>query len=444
MDMAFLGELLTSVADRGRALIGFERFLGNRARPIDRLCEDLLSGRGEASGMALAQAVLEAWQRLDKPGRLAFFNLLQERFGPDHGRLDKAIEAYRTRPDAAAISALHLAAEPRRQELLRRLNLAPEGTPVLVRMREALFEAMETQADLKAIDDDFRHLFGSWFNRGFLVLRRIDWRTPANVLEKIIRYEAVHEIQGWDDLRRRLEPADRRCFAFFHPQLVDEPLIFVEVALTTEIPRSIGEVLQPERQVLPAQQATTAVFYSISNCQEGLRGISFGNFLIKQVAEDLRRELPGLDTFVTLSPVPGFGRWLAGVAAEPGEVAVTNEERAELARPAGETISLDDATKARRDKLLGQMMAEYMLRARTSSGRVIDPVARFHLGNGARLERINVGGNLSARGLRESHGVMVNYRYDLDDIETNHEAFATRNTVVASSGVRKLLRPATS
>ncbi|MFJ5367940.1 malonyl-CoA decarboxylase [Bosea sp. CER48] len=442
MDMAFLGELLTSVADRGRALIGFERFLGNRARPIDRLCEDLLSGRGEASGMALAQAVLDAWQRLDQPGRLAFFNLLQERFGPDHGRLEKAIEAYRTKPDAAAISALHLAAEPRRQELLRRLNLAPEGTPVLVRMREALFEAMEKQADLKAVDDDFRHLFGSWFNRGFLVLRRIDWRTPANVLEKIIRYEAVHEIQGWDDLRRRLEPADRRCFAFFHPQLVDEPLIFVEVALTTEIPRSIGEVLQPEREVLPAQQATTAVFYSISNCQEGLRGISFGNFLIKQVAEDLKRELRELDTFVTLSPVPGFGRWLAGIAAEPGEVALTNEERAELARPAGETISLDDATRARRDKLLGQMMAEYMLRARTSSGRVIDPVARFHLGNGARLERINVGGNLSARGLRESHGVMVNYRYDLDDIETHHEAFATRNTVVASSGVRKLLRPA--
>ena len=442
MDMAFLGELLTSVADRGRALIGFERFLGNRSRPIDKLCEDLLSGRGEASGMALAQAVLEAWQRLDKPGRLAFFNLLQERFGPDHGRLDEAIEAYRAKPDAAAISALHLAAEPRRQELLRRLNLAPEGTPVLVRMREALFEAMETQADLKAIDDDFRHLFGSWFNRGFLVLRRIDWRTPANVLEKIIRYEAVHEIQGWDDLRRRLEPADRRCFAFFHPQLVDEPLIFVEVALTTEIPRSIGEVLQTEREVLPAQAATTAVFYSISNCQEGLRGISFGNFLIKQVAEDLRRELPGLDTFVTLSPVPGFGRWLAGVAAEPGDLALSNEERSELARPAGETISLDDATKARRDKLLGQMMAEYMLRARTTSGRVIDPVARFHLGNGARLERINVGGNLSARGLRESHGVMVNYRYDLDDIETNHEAFATRNAVVASSGVRKLLRPA--
>ncbi|MEZ2405291.1 malonyl-CoA decarboxylase [Bosea sp. OAE752] len=442
MDMAFLGELLTNVADRGRALIGFERFLGKGARPIDRLCEDLLSGKGEASGMAFAQAVLDAWQRLDKPGRLAFFNLLAERFGPDAERLDKAIETYRKKPDAAAVSALHLASEPRRQELLRRLNLAPDGTHVLVQMREALFEAMEAEPALKAVDADFRHLFGSWFNRGFLVLRRIDWRTPANVLEKIIRYEAVHEIQGWDDLRRRLEPADRRCFAFFHPQLVDEPLIFVEVALTTEIPRTIGEVLQPERQVLPAQEATTAVFYSISNCQEGLRGISFGNFLIKQVAEDLKRELPGLDTFVTLSPVPGFARWLSGIAADPGAFHLTNEERAELGRPAGETISLDDATKARRDKLLGQMAAQYLLRARGSSGRVIDPVARFHLGNGARLERVNVGGNLSARGLRESHGVMVNYRYDLDDIETNHEAFATRDTVVASSSVRKLLRPA--
>ncbi|MBN9443898.1 malonyl-CoA decarboxylase [Bosea sp. (in: a-proteobacteria)] len=440
--MAFLGELLINVADRGRALIGFERFLGKGARSIDRLCEDLLSGRGEASGMALAQAVLEAWQRLDKPGRLAFFNLLKERFGPDPEALDKAIERYREAPDAAAIAALHLASEPRRQELLRRLNLAPEGTHVLVQMREALFEAIEVEPDLKAVDTDFRHLFGSWFNRGFLVLRRIDWRTPANVLEKIIRYEAVHEIQGWDDLRRRLEPADRRCFAFFHPQLVDDPLIFVEVALTTAIPHSIGELLEPERDVLPAQQATTAVFYSISNCQEGLRGISFGNFLIKQVAEDLKRELPGLDTFVTLSPVPGFARWLAGIAAEPGDFRLGNEERSELARPAGETISLDELTKARRDKLLGQMAAQYLLRARTSSGRVIDPVARFHLGNGARLERINVGGNLSARGLRESHGVMVNYRYDLAEIETNHEAFATRDTVVASSSVRKLLRPA--
>ena len=441
--MAFLGDLLTSVADRGRALINFERFASNRRRPLDKLCEDLLSGRGEASGMALAQAVLEDWQQLDEAGRLAFFRLLQERFGPDRERLDAALERYRDNPDAEAIGQLHLASEPRRQELFRRLNLAPGGTHVLVRMRESLFEAMKQEPELKAVDADFRHLFGSWFNRGFLVLRRIDWTTPANVLEKIIRYEAVHAIKDWDDLRRRLEPADRRCFAFFHPQLIDEPLIFVEVALTRENPSRIADVLSEDREVLPASSATTAVFYSISNCQEGLRGISFGNFLIKQVAEDLKRELPGLDVFVTLSPVPGFARWLGPALAEPAELGLTNEEAALLMQASAEVAAQDEVTRARRDKLLGQMMAQYMLRARTSSGRVIDPVARFHLGNGARLERINVGGNLSDRGLRESHGVMVNYRYELDDIETNHEAFATRNTVVASSSVKKLLRPAT-
>ena len=310
-------------------------------------------------------------------------------------------------------------------------------------MRESLFEAMKQEPDLKAVDADFRHLFGSWFNRGFLVLRRIDWTTPANVLEKIIRYEAVHAIKDWDDLRRRLEPADRRCFAFFHPQLIDEPLIFVEVALTRENPSRIVDVLSEEREVLPASSASTAVFYSISNCQEGLRGISFGNFLIKQVAEDLKRELPGLDVFVTLSPVPGFARWLGPLLAEPTDLGLTNEEAALLLQAPAEIAAQDEVTRARRDKLLGQLMAQYMLRARTSSGRVIDPVARFHLGNGARLERINVGGNLSDRGLRESHGVMVNYRYDLDDIETNHEAFASRNTVVASSSVKKQLRPAT-
>jgi malonyl-CoA decarboxylase len=442
MDMAFLGDLLTSVADRGRALINFERFSSGRREPLAKLCEHLLSGRGEASGMALAQAVLEEWERLDAAGRLGFFQMLQDRFGPDHDRLEAAIARYREAPDASAVSELHLASEPRRQELFRRLNLAPGGTHVLVRMRESLLEMLATEPGLSVVDADFRHLFASWFNRGFLVLRRIDWHTPANVLEKIIRYEAVHAIEDWDDLRRRLEPADRRCFAFFHPQLVDEPLIFVEVALTGEIPKRIDDLLSEQREVLPASAATTAVFYSISNCQEGLRGISFGNFLIKQVAEDLKRELPGLDVFVTLSPVPGFARWLGKELGEPAALGLGNEEAAALMAKPAEVAALDDAGRARRDKLLGQMMAQYMLRARTSSGRVIDPVARFHLGNGARLERINVGGNLAERGLRESHGVMVNYRYDLADIEANHEAFASRSTVVASSAVKKLLRPA--
>ena len=206
---------------------------------------------------------------------------------------------------------MHSAAEPRRQELIRRLNLAPGGTAALVRMREELLRALKEDRELEGVDSDFTHLFSSWFNPGFLVLRPIDWSTPANILEKIIRYEAVHEIGTWDDLRDRLEPPDRRCFAFFHPQLVDEPLIFVEVALTTAVPGAIGELLAEDRVPIPASEANTAVFYSISNCQDGLRGISFGNFLIKQVVEELKRDLPRLATFVTLSPAPGFARWLA-------------------------------------------------------------------------------------------------------------------------------------
>lgn len=412
-----------------------------------RDCVDLISSRGEASGVALATGILERYRQLDAAARTRILEALEAgRFGADRRRLADAIARFQANPDPANTLALHKAAEPRRQELFRRLNLAPGGTQALVRMREDLLDALARQergSALAAVDADFVHLFSSWFNRGFLVLKRIDWTTPAHILEKIIRYEAVHQIDSWDDLRARLEPADRRCFAFFHPALEDEPLIFVEVALTGAIPDAIAAVLATGRAAIDPTKASTAVFYSISNCQEGLRGISFGNFLIKQVAEDLKRELPGLDVFVTLSPVPGFARWLGPTLAEPAELGLTNEEAALLMQAPAEVAKQDEVTRARRDKLLGQMMAQYMLRARTSSGRVIDPVARFHLGNGARLERINVGGNLSDRGLRESHGVMVNYRYELDDIETNHEAFATRNTVVASSSVKKLLRPAT-
>jgi malonyl-CoA decarboxylase len=289
---------------------------------------------------------------------------------------------------------------------------------------------------LEVVDHDLRHLLASWFNRGFLVLRRIDWSTPANVLEKIIRYEAVHTIRDWDDLRRRLEPPDRRCFAFFHPQLVDEPLIFVEIALTTDIPAAIGPLLAQSAAVTPAR-ATTAVFYSISNCQEGLRGISFGNFLIKQVVEDLKRELPKLDTFVTLSPMPGFAKWLRepstnGLLQRADRTALASLEASdwhedpERAEPLRDTVT--------------SLAATYLVSARNASGKPVDPVARFHLGNGARLERVNFLGDLSTRGLAQSHGMMVNYLYRLGDIERNHEAFVTKDEVVATKAVLKMVR----
>jgi malonyl-CoA decarboxylase len=348
------------------------------------------------------------------------------------------------------LGALHDAAEPRSQELIRRLNLAKDGTRALVRMREDLFglrrELRQEEADpdlidaADSLDSDFEHLFASWFNRGFLVLRHIDWTTPAHILEKIIRYEAVHEITGWDDLRRRIEPTDRRCFAFFHPALVDEPLIFVEVALTAGIAPAIAPILAHEREPLPLKAATTAIFYSISNCQKGLAGVTFGNFLIKQVVEDLAREIPSLKTFVTLSPVPGFSAWLDRERRSDAPQGLTRDD-VEALRVIDEPDWQTDKAKCETvRKALIPAAAAYFLRAKNERGRPLDPVARFHLGNGARLERLNFLGDVSAKGLAQSRGLMVNYLYDLSAIEKNHETYANLGTVAASSAVSRELR----
>ena len=447
MSDTFFGDLLASIADRGRSFLRLRRGTEKAESEGDlaRLCEALLSGRGEASGVALAGTILAGYEALGSQARLAFLHRLVDEFGCNHQRLGKAIDAYRADPGPKTVFDLHHAAEPRRQELIRRLNLAHGGTAALVRMREDLLRATKGGSDtagrkLAGIDADFVHLFSSWFNPGFLVLRPIDWSTPANILEKIIRYEAVHEIGTWDDLRDRLEPPDRRCFAFFHPQLVDEPLIFVEVALTEDIPGAIGELLAEDRVPISPGEATTAVFYSISNCQEGLRGISFGNFLIKQVVETLKRDLPRLSTFVTLSPAPGLARWLAGERKAKDSLVLSDADQAALAAlEAPDWPKSDFQAESVRGALLAAA-AHYFLEAKSPSGRPLDPVARFHLGNGARLERLNWPGDMSERGLREAHGLMVNYLYKLDHIEQNHEAFATRNEVVASGQVRRLLR----
>ena len=438
---SFFGDLLSTISERGRSLMERREPRGERrAAEVIELAEQLLSRRGEASGVAIASEILAGYAGLGLEGRVAFFEALVHRFGQNQDRLERAIIAYGDTPGEETAQELHLAAEPRRQELFRRLNLAPAGTQSLVQMRSDLIAALEARPELSVVDRDLMHLFASWFNRGFLVVRRIDWTTPAHILEKIIRYEAVHEIRDWDDLRRRLQPSDRRCFAFFHPALGDEPLIFVEVALTREIPSAIGPLLAPVRTPLPAQKATTAVFYSISNTQKGLGGVSFGNFLIKQVVENLKRELPNLKTFVTLSPVPGFARWL--------ERERKAEKSACLDAVAKETLVLVDETGWNSDPekvervraVLQPAAAYYFLKAKDSKGRPIDPVARFHLGNGARLERLNFLGDVSSKGLKQSHGFMVNYLYALDEIEKNHEAFAEKGTVAASPMVRKALR----
>jgi malonyl-CoA decarboxylase len=438
MNNAFFSDLLASISERGRTLLrrGGASDAKQDTSGLIELCEALLSGRGEASGTAMAREVLDYYHHLDDSGRLEFFETLARHFGPDRERLAQAIESWRKQPNDADAGELHFASEPRRQELVRRLNRAPGGTSELVAMRADLLRLTNGHKDLAALDRDVVHLLSSWFNRGFLVLRRIDWSTPANILEQIIRYEAVHEIRDWNDLRRRIDPDDRRCYAFFHPALIDEPLIFVEVALTEAIPGAIAPLLAEDRRPVPIERARTAVFYSISNTQRGLGGISFGNFLIKQVVEELRRELPKLDTFVTLSPVPGFMQWLK----QASDVPVTDEDRALL-----ENLDKPDWFKhaelaAQLRAVLEPLAAHYFLKARTPKGRLIDSVARFHLGNGARLERIDWLGDLSAKGLRESASIMVNYLYRLEDIEKNHEAYANQGEIAASSAVKKLLK----
>ncbi|WP_298951961.1 malonyl-CoA decarboxylase [uncultured Methylobacterium sp.] len=451
--ISFLGDLLQSITERGRGLIGLGR--GDVARlgvpDLVRLCEDLISRRGEASGVALARMILDRYATYSAEERQDFLSRVARDFGADHAAVDAAIAAYRKAPSRAALGQLHGAAEPRSQELIRRLNLARDGTVALVRMREDLFAlrsalARREEPDpalldaVESLDRDFEHLFASWFNRGFLVLRRIDWTTPAHILEKIIRYEAVHAISGWDDLRRRIEPPDRRCFAFFHPALVDEPLIFVEVALTGAIASAIAPILADERRPLASREATTAIFYSISNCQRGLAGVTFGNFLIKQVVEDLCREMPALKTFVTLSPVPGFRSWLDRERRADAPQGLTRED-AETLRLLDEPDWHADKAKAEAvKKALLPAAAYYFLRAKTARGKPVDPVARFHLGNGARLERLNHLGDVSPKGLAQAHGLMVNYLYDLGAIEKNHETYANLGTVSASMAVNRELR----
>ena len=440
MNGSFLQDLLNQVAERGRQLLPWG--LGNQA-DIVTLAQALVSSRGEASGVAIAGQILDRWRRSNAADRSRFYDHLARALAPEETAVKSTAEAYLAAPGPETLARLQRAVESPRQEFFRRLNLAYGATAEIVAMRKEILGLIKDRPHLQPIDDDLRHLLGSWFNRGFLVMKRIDWHTPAVILEKIIAYEAVHAITGWDDLRRRLDPTDRRCFAFFHPSLIDEPLIFVEVALMQETPAAIEDVLKeaPKSKNGVAPPApTTAVFYSISNCQEGLRGISFGNFLIKQVVDDLVRERPTLTTFVTLSPVPGFARWLARHPNEIDTVSVTPKERRDLAGLADDAWLHAAEAEERLEPHVMALAAKYLMMAKAADGRPLDPVARFHLGNGARLERINWPADRSERGLREAHGLMVNYRYKIEDIETNHEAYANENRVVASRAVRSLLK----
>jgi malonyl-CoA decarboxylase len=391
----------------------------SRVDRLTALSRALLSERGEVSGARLAKDAIDLYHSLDARGVEAFFDRLATGFSPDPMAVQLASEEYRAHPSQANLVRLQHAVESPRQELFRRMNMAPGATVALVAMRRRLLATLDARPERAGIDADLVHLFRSWFNRGFLVLQRIDWHTPAVILERLIEYEAVHQIQGWRDLRRRLE-ADRRCYAFFHPALPDEPLIFIEVALARGMSAQVQPLLDPASPVDDPARADAAIFYSITNCQEGLRGVSFGNFLIKQVVEDLGREFPRLRTFATLSPIPGFRAWLTGADSRWTSIDVSN------ASPA-----------TRRELTL--LAARYLMQAKRHNVP-LDPVARFHLANGARLERLNWMGDASPAGLQRSFGLMANYAYRLADVEKNHEAYAAQFRVMASHDIEKLAR----
>lgn len=398
---------------------------------VEELLEKLMSTSGEVSAIVTARELLNRYHKFSAEERLRFFQKLEQDFNADVAAVRKAYADYDRRPDSIRLQQLATAAESRRLALLGRLNQTPGATADMIAMRTHLLDLLPAHPGLQAVDADFLKVFKSWFGRAFLWLKRIDWSTPADVLEHIIQYEAVHEIRDWADLRQRIEPVNRRCFAFFHPTLEKEPLIFVEVALSHAIPGAIDEILRNHAGNGNGGEFEVATFYGISNCQPGLRNVSFGNFLIKQVVQELRSEFPSIRHFVTLSPIPGFNSWL-----ERGEPVT----RPDLQALREEVVALpnDAATAQARQDALKKLAAWYLAECR--KGRYpLDPVARFHLGNGAQIHQLHGAADLSDKGLQSSRGVMVNYLYDLRFIERNHEAYMTEGQVDCSAGVRKLI-----
>lgn len=433
------GDLTANGADRLRAQI-----------------DDCLRHKGgEVSARSRAVELGKSYLRLSSDGRAKFLKLLASDYGVDNEALNNALSALDGAEDPLerhkAERRLRSALEPRRVALLRQFNAVPEGVKFLVDMRAELLPLIGDNPDLRALNDDLRDLLASWFDVGFLVLEQITWDAPASLLEKLIAYEAVHEIRSWGDLKNRLD-SDRRCFAFFHPRMPEEPLIFVEVALVHGMADNVQELLDVAAPEQDADAVDTAIFYSISNAQSGLAGVSFGNFLIKRVVDELRRDLPNLKNFATLSPIPGFSRWLdkALTAQEP---VLWNDATVAKLKELGQTENAFEAQRvlmAREDwwqnpelvellrPILIRQCTHYLLNVKRGQS-AMDRVEHFHLTNGARLERLNWLADTSANGLRQSAGMMVNYLYKLREIERNHEAYSDAGQVAASPAVRRVL-----
>jgi len=444
--IGWLEGLLNSVADHGRELIGIKDGFEDDNFTDSKLCHRLLEGKGEATNIALAREILRRWRYKDVAQQEAFLNLLSLEFDVDTQAIAEAAQQFNSGERSSLLNLVRLAEAPR-QELFRRLNMAPNGTKVLVSMRESLLKLLKQNPQLKNVDTDFQHLLGSWFNRGFLQLERIDWHSSASMLEKLIQYEAVHPIQGWEDLRRRLNDKDRRCYGFFHPALPDVPLIFVEVALTTQISDSISSLVDPSATVAE-EPPNTAIFYSINNALTGLRGVSFGNFLIKQVAEELKDEFTQINTFSTLSPIPQMVATIVSYFDETNTKHSESERQhvlSSLKMLLGQSADFEltqqslDTLLEGEDALKHQLCLYYLTQLKRAD-KARDSVANFHLSNGACLYRININANSSERGTNESWGCMVNYLYEGDKVVSNHEAYANKGTIALSKDLQRQVK----
>jgi len=438
-------DFLSSIALRGRSIIGIRTKSKQviSGSELIGLCHQLLSSKGEASGIALSNEILTCYNLMGDKDKTGFFLSLYDEFSARHDAMETAARAYLEDPSIRNMGRLSDASEPIRRQLIMRLNLAPNATQLLINMRADLLDRLSDHPELIEVDKDFVKLFSSWFNGGFLQLNMMNWASPASLLEKVIKYEAVHGMSGWDDLKERIAPTDRLIYGFFHPRLNSEPLIFIEVALTRELPSKISAILSKERKSVNPKQADTAVFYSISNCQKGLRGIPLGSFLIKQVVEDLKSGYPDLKEFATLSPIPGFASWLKNLAPGASDnppLALSVESEKQLTKIIDLGWHGDETLTAELKPFVTSAVAWYLANAKSSRGLPVDPVAKFHLGNGARLERINWPADTSEHGISNSFGAMVNYSYRIDEIEQNHERFVESGDVNISPEATRMVK----
>jgi len=431
-----LKQIISAIADAGQKLFTKKNIKENDIDSILSLCDDLISHKGAAFGITVARDITKLYQVLSLENKLLFFKKINEKYKASFTKVDEAINHYKISPNEKTLANLFKSSEGKRRELFRRMNMAPNGTSVIVALREDLLKTLKTNKDLEALDDDLKHLFKAWFNPGFLKLEKITWDTKAAVLEKIIKYERVHEMKDMNELKRRLGE-DRRFFSYFHPALEDEPIIFVQVALTKGLGKSIQELMKPTNN--EEKFYDTATFYSISNCQEGLSRVTLGNFLIKRVVYEIQEELPHIKNFGTLSPIPGFADWFTYLEKAKIKNILSNMKDQDVSFLKSQDLKIGDSRIIKNKEAIMKLVTHYIINEKNQQGLPINDVSRFHLGNGAIVDDIIVNANVSEQGFKRSYGVMVNYLYELKNIEKNHEDYMNNNKVIVSDKIKKYL-----